>query len=305
MAEALAATGARLSVELLRGELTTTQARRLAALGVVLEPPEAPDAVLADLPDPNAVGRRWPADRLAVFDDREWFRGAAAVVIPPSLPAWRGRAPAARVLAGYAFAPIRSRLQQLAADPIRAANPGEDGHGLVVCFGGSDPADVGGRLSDAWADLTLGWAATVIVGSGYRGVLSSARAGSGTADPARPQTLVLRDPPDFDRRLADARLVVAAAGTMKFELALLGRPAILVAVTDDQLPVGPPFAMAGTARFLGDGRHLDPSVLRAAIHDLIGDPESRASMSAHGRALVDGRGAERLAAVILEVAARA
>ena len=112
MAEALAGAGATVSFEILRGAPTDSQADRLSELGAGMgSVSDDADAVaLVDLPDPNEVGAGWPAERLAVFDDREWFRGAAALVIQPSLATWGGSADAGRVLAGYDYAPIRSSL---------------------------------------------------------------------------------------------------------------------------------------------------------------------------------------------------
>ena len=86
---------------------------------------------------------------------------------------------------------------------------------------------------------------------------------------------------------------------MKFELALLGRPMLLLAVVDDQLPVGPPFAATGAARYLGDGRETDPAEVAAAVAALMADDPARAAMAARGRAIVDGRGAQRIAAAVL------
>jgi UDP-2,4-diacetamido-2,4,6-trideoxy-beta-L-altropyranose hydrolase len=294
MAEALTGAGARVSLEILRGAPTRSQAGRLRELGVGAGGAAANAAILVDLPDPNEIGARWPAERLAVFDDREWFRGAAALVIQPSLATWSGFADAGGVLGGYDYAPIRSSLRRLAAEPPPEATPTE----VVVCFGGSDPADVGARVVPAIA-AGGAWSTVAIVGPGYRGRLDEfGRAGS-------PIDLnVLRDPPDLEPRLAAATLVVSGAGTMKFELALLGRPMILLAVVDDQLPVGPPFAGTGAAEYLGDGRTIDPAAVVAAVTGLMADQPARASMAARGRAIVDGRGADRVAAALLELTSR-
>lgn len=296
MAEALAGTGARASFEILRGAPTESQADRLSELGVGMGSvsDDADAVVLVDLPDPNEVGARWPADRLAVFDDREWFRGAAALVIQPSLATWGGPADAGRVLAGYDYAPIRSSLRRLADEPPADAAPAE----VVVCFGGSDPADVSARVAPAIA-AGGAWSTVAIVGSGYRGRLDELGRAGRTTYPK-----VLRDPPDLEPRLAAATLVVSGAGTMKFELALLGRPMILLAVVDDQLPVGPSFAGTGAAEYLGDGRSIDPATVVATVTRLIADQAARASMAARGRAVVDGRGAERVAAAVLELTSR-
>jgi spore coat polysaccharide biosynthesis predicted glycosyltransferase SpsG len=89
---------------------------------------------------------------------------------------------------------------------------------------------------------------------------------------------------------------------MKFELALLGRPAILLAAVDDQLAVAGPFAATGAARYLGDGRTIDPAVVAEAVEELIGDAATRLAIGRRGPEIVDGRGAERIAAALLALA---
>jgi spore coat polysaccharide biosynthesis predicted glycosyltransferase SpsG len=113
---------------------------------------------------------------------------------------------------------------------------------------------------------------------------------------------VLRDPPDLDRRLATATVALTGAGTMKFELAVLGRPTILVAAAEDQLPIAAPFAATGAARYLGDGRELDPAAIGEAVAALMADEPARIVMTSRGRAAVDGQGADRIASAVLELA---
>jgi UDP-2,4-diacetamido-2,4,6-trideoxy-beta-L-altropyranose hydrolase len=294
MAEALAGAGATVSFEILRGAPTDSQADRLRELGVGMGAADPNAVTLVDLPDPNEVGARWPAERLALFDDREWFAGSAALIIQPSLASWSGSADARRVLEGYEYVPIRTSLRLYADEPLPDATPAE----VVVCFGGSDPEDVGARVVPAIA-AGGAWSTVAIAGPSYRGDLVETWTGG-----ASKGLNVLRDPPDLERRLAAATLVVSGAGTMKFELALLGRPTILLAVGDDQLPVGPPFAGTGAAEYLGDGRTIDPATVVAAVSRLMADQPARATMAARGRAVVDGRGAERVAAAVLQLTSR-
>ncbi|HEY7130887.1 MAG TPA: hypothetical protein VH440_01490 [Candidatus Limnocylindrales bacterium] len=298
LAQALGA-GASVAVSVLRGGLTPMDESRLAAAGAVRAPglpePAAFEIVVVDLPDPNESVGPCPAERLVVFDDGARFRGAAAIVVQPSLPAWAGPGWADRVLAGAAVAPIRPELRRLATDPPPAADPPE----VVVCFGGSDPFDVTSRLVPAVAGAVTATAdplrasVVAIVGPGYRGRL---------APDAR--WTILRDPDDLDRRLATALLAVIGAGTMKLEVAHLGIPALLVAASDDQLPVAAPFAATGAARYLGDGRTIDPGDVATAVSSLLADDGTRRAMGEAGRAAVDGHGADRLATAILRIAAR-
>ena len=290
LAQALTDAGAEVAIQLLRGELTDRQAEALRASGVqVGVEPAAPGAVVVDVPDPDEGAGARPRDRVVVFDDVERFTGDAAIVVQPSLPTWNGRATAGRVLAGWAYAPIRHELRELAA---RSPEPASDVPEVVVTFGGGDPADVSARLVPAIASaLSSRAAVTAIVGPAYAGTL---RRGDGW-------TLV-RDPSDLDLRLARATVAVIGGGTMKAEVALLGVPAIMVAVSDDQPPVAPAFAATGASEFVGDGRTIDPEVVAAATRTLLDDPVRRAAMREAGRAAVDGAGADRLADAILDLA---
>ena len=81
---------------------------------------------------------------------------------------------------------------------------------------------------------------------------------------------------------------------MKFEAAALGVPAILVAVADDQVPVGPPFAATGAATWAGDGREIEPALLADSVAALADDEGRRREMSRRGPAVVPGDGALRI-----------
>jgi len=284
LAEALVAQGASVSLELVRGAPTPGQAARLAALGVRVGGPAEAEACVVDLPDPNLVRSRVSADRTAVFDDREWFGGEAGLVLQPSMPVWSGSATTARRLAGYAFAPVSAAVRAAALRPPRG-----DGARVVVCFGGSDPEDVTGRVAPGIARALDG--VVVVIGPSYAG---TCRPGAGLE--------VLRNPDDLYPRLRAASLAVIASGTMKFEVAHLGTPALMLAVADDQVPVGPPFTSTGAARYVGDGRTLDPDVVADAAVALLSDGPALAEMRRLGPQAVDGLGGERVARAVLELA---
>jgi spore coat polysaccharide biosynthesis predicted glycosyltransferase SpsG len=273
-------------VELRRGAWTPAQAERLRRLGVPQASSPVESVAVVDLPDPNEFVAAAP-EHLVVFDDRETFRGHAAVVIQPSLPAWTG-APGARaelILAGYAYVPV--------ADDIRrrgdARPDSESGGHVAVAFGGSDPSDVAARLAPAVVDLPSR-PTVIVIGPDYRGAID------------RRSFDVRQDPAGFVEIVGTAALVVASGGTLKYELAVLGRPIILVAVADDQLPVAAAFADAGGARYLGDGRTIEPAAVRAAVVSLLGDEAARIALGERARSLIDGGGAERIADVVADLA---
>lgn len=306
LAEGLRERSLAVELVLLRGSLTDQERARACGLGgagLTRDVGRPASVVVVDLPDPNEATGGTEGARLVVFDDRDWFTGQADIVVQPSLPTWSGTGSADLVLAGYAFIPLACRIRKLAATgaairgdapPFDRNGPSGGGNGrppasILVCFGGSDPHGVTGRLARALTDGP--WEATFIVGAGY--------AGPTFDSPVAP----IRDPTDLADRLARCDVAVLGAGTMKFEAACLGRPAVLLAAADDQIAIGAVYAQTGAAVWLGDGRTIDPSAVRDAVAALVVDEERRRAMAARGRALIDGRGALRLADAIARLAA--
>jgi len=300
LAIALARRGASVGLELLVGEVTDGERVRAGAAGVRIVTPadqtrrraadNAAGITIVDVPDPDRAVPGYPARRLVVFDDRDRFSGRARVVVQPSQPAWHGPGAADLILEGYRYAPVdaafRDRRPSGGPAAYRPAPVGQAPR-LIVCFGGSDPADVTNRLAGALAAVHS--EVEVVVGAAYHGEY----AGSGAT--------LLRDPADLPDRLAAATVAVIGAGTMKFEVACLGLPAVLVAVADDQLVVGGPYAATGAARYLGDGRIIDPQVVAAELASLLADADRLAAMRRAALDVVDGRGAERLADVVVSL----
>jgi len=296
LADALCQAGADVELELIRGQLTALERSRISGWPVRLLDSGASERndhalVILDLPDSAEALNRFEPDRLVVFDDRAVFGGRAAFVIQPSLPSWEGPGTARRVLAGYGYVPLADEFGQLRARLADRA-PARTGTlpRVLVCFGGSDPDDALGRIGPGLvADPR--WTAEVVVGAGYRGA-----ADAWWIPP-------IRDPADLPERLAAADLAILGAGTMKFEAACLGRPAVLLAVADDQLAVAPVYAATGAAAYLGDARSIDPGPVRTAVAGLLADEPGRAAMAGVAHRLVDGEGAGRIAEAVLALAA--
>jgi spore coat polysaccharide biosynthesis predicted glycosyltransferase SpsG len=279
---------------LLRGNASEREAARLREIAVEISGtagvPAVPEpaATVVDLPDPNEPGKAASpgllAGALVVFDDRELFAGAAEVIVQPSLPAWRGPGKARTVLAGYRYAPIAREYRELATGRGGATAAGEPS--VLVCFGGADPDLVTERIVRGLPPGQA-WRTEVVVGPSYGGPTED-----WPVDPAR-------DPADLPRRLASCDLALVGAGTMKFEASCVGRAALLLAVADDQLKIGKPFADTGAARWLGDGRTVDPRAVWLAVAELMADASERGRMGERARAVVDGCGADRVADAIV------
>ena len=112
--------------------------------------------------------------------------------------------------------------------------------------------------------------------------------------------------PDLPRRMADAHLVIARAGASTVaELAVIGRPAILVplphALDQDQLANATVLRQAGGAIVISqDG--FSPVRLAEELTALAQGPERAVKMAAAARTVGTVNAAERLADFALEVA---
>jgi len=283
------------AIALARGVPSAAERARATGAGAAFTGPGAlrdgPGPLVVDLPDPNEAGVRLLAGA-TVFDDREQLASPARVVVQASLPDWTpaSGASAARVLCGFAWAPlgraVRAAIGTRSAAGARAAEVTAPARALL-CFGGSDPSDVTARVGRALADDTR-WTLQVVVGPDYRGAAEAVGMS------------VVREPADLVPRLAAADVAIIGAGTMKLEAAALGVPAVLVAVADDQLAVGPPFAATGAAAWAGDGRTIDPVVLAEVVAALIRDAARRSEMARRGPEVVPGDGARLIVIATLD-----
>jgi UDP-2,4-diacetamido-2,4,6-trideoxy-beta-L-altropyranose hydrolase len=179
---------------------------------------------------------------------------------------------------GTDFFPVRPEFLKL-ADEDRSKSD------LVVTFGGSDPDDQTARVVAAVDGL--GIASTVILGPGYRGNLSP-----------REDIEIVQSPDRVAPYFGGARIAVCGGGGTALEFAYLGVPTVIVAVAENQIANALALEKAGAAHYLGRWTDISEQDIRAAIEALASDAYRRASMSANGKTLVDGKFSDRMIAAI-------
>lgn len=113
-------------------------------------------------------------------------------------------------------------------------------------------------------------------------------------------TRVLHDVHDMPALIAASDMAVSAAGSTVWELATLGTPMILGSQNASEIGPATALEAQGAALYLGPFELLRPEALTAAVKALLGDGGRRRRMSNAGRDLVDGRGVDRLLALVSE-----
>ncbi|MBX3193979.1 MAG: hypothetical protein KF727_02620 [Microbacteriaceae bacterium] len=228
------------------------------------------DSYLIDADAIGALGRTLPV--LAVVDGGD--RGIdAALYLDPTPGAAVAEPSGSNRLTGARYVLVRREVLALRRETPRPIDP----HPRIVVFmGGTDPTGALEPVTDSIA-RAIPDAELVPVG---------ALAFPGAIAPT----------PDLPRLLADADLVVCAAGTSAWDVCTLGVPAVLVAVAENQRP-GLAFARDAGLAGAVDGDRLDAVGAEAAL--ALGDDTLRAARFARCRELFDGRGAERVADALL------
>ncbi|MBL0968017.1 MAG: UDP-2,4-diacetamido-2,4,6-trideoxy-beta-L-altropyranose hydrolase [Brevundimonas sp.] len=200
-----------------------------------------------------------------------------------------------RVLGGPRFAILGEAYR---SQPPYAFSPVV--RSLGVFMGGTDPDGASARvLRDV---RRAGFAGPVeIVSTSGNPYLPDLSAVCG-ADAAATLTL---DLPDLAAFYARHDLQIGGGGTANYERCRIGAPGIAITLAANQLAVVPQLAALGALRVarLEDGPDWpglrDAPLLADAVRALIADPAARRDMSEKGRALVDGRGTERIALCLM------
>lgn len=197
--------------------------------------------------------------------------------------AYEGKLPAkARRLMGPRFALLRPEFRATS----HRRRPGAPR--LNLFFGSTDP--LGMTLTALKALQGLEIVADVVVGADNPG-----REAIAALCRTMPQATLHVQPRDFAALLGSADLALGAGGSTSWERCCLGLPTLIVSVAANQRPGTEALAKAGAAIDLGQAGLVSSRQITDAVTLLLSDPGKLAEMRAAAKALVDGRGAERVA----------
>lgn len=159
---------------------------------------------------------------------------------------------------------------------------------IGVFMGGTDPGGVSARVLAACRHA--GFTGPVeVVSTSANPQLTGLR----EACQRDGHTTLTLDQPDLAAFFARHDLQVGAGGGATWERCCIGAPTVALALVANQSAVVPGLAVLGAVRA------ADEATLSGVLRELIADPAARRVLAERAKALVDGRGAQRVALALL------
>jgi len=123
-----------------------------------------------------------------------------------------------------------------------------------------------------------------------------------TDEPPPDQTELYYDVADPIPLMRESDLAITSGGMTTYELLRMGIPTLIVAAVEGQVKPALAFEERGVAKYIGRVNEGNTSLLcnLGAACRLLASPKERQLLSDKGRALVDGRGLQRVASLVRE-----
>ena len=165
---------------------------------------------------------------------------------------------------------------------------------VVVCMGGADHHDLTCPVVAAIDESRSRFSIDIVVSRAFFDPDAMAR----FAAALKHETRLIYDADGLLEHLWAADMAVTAGGTVMVERMCLGVPGMAVSQLRHQDRFVKEIARQGAVVDLGPHPDLDRSSILGAFDALFCDPDRRRQISDRGKSLVDGRGLQRIAAIL-------
>jgi spore coat polysaccharide biosynthesis predicted glycosyltransferase SpsG len=229
---------------------------------------------------------------IALLDDLSDRRLAADFVFYPPVPQlervdWSGFR--GKLCIGWEWIVLRSQFAESVAPRDKSKLS------LLIAMGGSDPAGLTLKAVRALDRLDEEFESVIVVGAGF----CHGQALQELLGQTRRRFVVRQDVSEMSAAIAEASMAICSFGMTAYELAAIGVPSVYVCLTDDHAQSASALAAAGMGISVGVNDQDVETRLATAAERLLVDKNVRTQMSSRARELVDGRGASRIAELLL------
>jgi len=191
----------------------------------------------------------------------------------------------ARLLLGSRYCLLR---EEFAHEPDRSIRP--DVRRVLITIGGSDPSNLTSCLMHWVRQVLPCTQLDVVVGPFFNQPLEVADI----------QAMLHHGPHNMRDLMLACDLAICSGGQTSLELAATGTPAVAIQAAENQTHNLMGLSRAGVLRLAGRSDDVDlENRVKVELETLAHDAPRRAALSARGRALIDGCGADRVAQAIM------
>jgi len=99
--------------------------------------------------------------------------------------------------------------------------------------------------------------------------------------------------------MVNSDMALVSFGTTVYELAAAGLPGIALSITEDHAQSAEVFAQGGSLMHLGLFSAISAAQIQSAVRELMNNQQLRLGMAQRGQQLVDGKGADRVAKLLV------
>ncbi len=194
--------------------------------------------------------------------------------------------------AGPKYAPLDESFAELAA---KNKNIKAECGNILLTFGGSDPSGLTLKSIDALNMVNGEFEVNIVIGPAYTQHNKLEEALKQFSHKYK----VHHSPTNIPELIYEADFAICSGGRTVYELAALGTPAIIMSHNMREQRRIEHFQKHKTIIPLGIGSNVEISKLVEAIQKLIVDKSLKENMSSRGKKLIDGRGIERIADLLI------
>lgn len=262
-------------------EEITREIRRLRPAAVVIDDPNCSPEYLSEI---IALG-----PLVFCIDNEANYRFASQLVVHPLLnkaSAEYDVCPGSQVLAGPRYTIVRPGIRRIRQ--IRGQEPPEPLRCVVSL--GDDPNNWTSRVVKALLPLKTLSRIDVLARMGH----PKLKQWEDLAEEHKGRVTVSIETQDQSRRISRCHFAIAEADTGSLELACVGVPMLIMVQNEVYWPTAQRLEEEGAANLLGWHDALKENTIRMAAENIMKDPGERRLMARAGRALIDGRGPDRL-----------
>ena len=167
---------------------------------------------------------------------------------------------------------------------------------VLVCFGGTDPQRLTLKvLRTLQGELANGMKIHAVIGAGFpfKGEVQE-MARSVSAD-----LKIYEDMKDMAGLMVGCDLGIVGGGTTLMEMCCMGCPPMVIAQNKTEMRFARYLCDRSAAHYLGTAEEATEEKIRTSLLGLTNDWATRRRLAGRGRALIDGRGRQRTAALLL------